>query len=153
MDLTAEEMASGILFAHSLFTQGRYEESRIMLEGLLTLDPDNAYMHYLLGSTFSLQDRLKEALEAYSRSIELFPAYVSALVNRGEIYLKLGDFQRAAADLGKAVEMDPQAKDSSAHRARFLLQMASGALRLAEEKGVDAVAEIQEQIKKQIGDG
>lgn len=152
MDLASEEMASGILFAHSLFTQGRYEESRIMLEGLLTLDPDNAYMHYLLGSTFSLQNRLNEATQAYSRSIELFPEYVSALVNRGEIYLKLGDFQRAAADLRKAVELDPQGRDSSAHRARFLLQMASGALRLAEEKGVEALAEAQEQIKKQLGE-
>src|SRR5262245_62626194 len=100
----------------------------------------------MLASTFYLQDRLEEALAAYSRTLELLPNDTSTLVNRGEIYLKLGKFPEASADLKRAFDLGKDQPDPYSNRALLLLQMTSKSLKLALEKGPEALLETKDQI-------
>lgn len=49
----------------------------------------------------------QEAIEPYSKAIELDPKYVPAYLGRGIVYLGLNKFKKALADCGKAIELDP----------------------------------------------
>lgn len=149
MALTSEQLASGILTAYALYTQGRYSDTEIWVEGLLILNPDNAYLHSLLASSFHLQGKRDQAIQSYTRAIELFPQDIAALMNRGELYLKQGKLAEAARDLDRAVKLDPKRENASANRARLLMDMTSGALKLASEKGVKSVHDVQQLIEKQ----
>lgn len=121
-----------------------------LVEGFLTLDPENPYLHLLLATAFNRLGRVDEAIVEYSHVIELSPRDISAFMNRGEIYLKQGKLLECAADLKAAINLDQDKNDPAAIRAAILLQMTSGALRLAEEKGLDAVDKAHDQIKHQI---
>ena len=45
MNLETEEMASVLLLAYSLYQQGQFEDAKILADGILTWQPDNAYLH------------------------------------------------------------------------------------------------------------
>lgn len=52
-------------------------------------------------------DKFDQAIEAYSKVINLDPEYVEALLGRGGVYVDLGDFQRAIEDYDKAIAINP----------------------------------------------
>ena len=145
MAVNADQLAAGIIMAHSCFVQGRYQDAAILLDGLITLQPDNPYLHTMLGSVLHQQNRFDESIASFDRAIELFPENISALTNRGEIHLKQGRLQEAAADLKRASSLDPKKEDPFANRARLLIEMTSALLKAVEEKGMPAVAEAREQ--------
>jgi tetratricopeptide (TPR) repeat protein len=49
----------------------------------------------------------QDAIEAYSKAIELDPECVPTYLGRGITYLSLNEFKKALADCSKAVELDP----------------------------------------------
>ena len=71
------------------------------------------------GKGFSAEDlgRHKEAVEAYTKAVELNPAYAAAYHNRGVANYKLGKNQEAIDDLSKAIELDPKHPRSYYNRA------------------------------------
>jgi tetratricopeptide (TPR) repeat protein len=150
MNVTAEGLASGILTAYSMFEQGRYKETIVLADGLLTLDTNNPYLRSLLASAYFKQNRLEEAVQEYNRAIELYPDDIASLVNRGEIYLRLGKFWEAAQDLKRASDLDPERKNAIANRARLLMQMTSGALKLADDKGIEALHNAQRTVEASL---
>lgn len=79
---------------------------------------------------FSAEDtgRHKEAVEAYTKAIELNPAYLEAYHNRGVANYKLGKNQKAIDDLSRAIELDPKHPRAYYNRAIVL-----GALRRYKE--------------------
>lgn len=50
----------------------------------------------------------KEALEAYTNAVDLDPKFAPPYVNRGVVYGKLGDYQRALDDLKYAAKLGSQ---------------------------------------------
>ena len=50
-----------------------------------------------------------EAIELYSRAIELDPDFASAYYNRGREYDTLGQLEKAIADYGRSLELSPSA--------------------------------------------
>lgn len=150
MKLETEEMASVLLLAYSLYQQGQFEDAKILADGILTWEPDNAYLHALLASACHNLGQTEDALIEYTEALRLTPNHVSSLSNRGEILLGQGKLREAAADLKKAIELDPDKKDPAANRARLLVQMTAGALQLAKDKGIEALTQAQEQAKRQL---
>ncbi|MBK8539506.1 MAG: tetratricopeptide repeat protein [Ardenticatenia bacterium] len=57
-----------------------------------------------------------DAIDLYSRAIELDPKYASAYLSRGIASERLGAYQRALKDYGPAIELDP--KDAYAYHGR-----------------------------------
>jgi Flp pilus assembly protein TadD len=150
MAINADQLAAGITIAHSCFTQGRFQDSEILLEGLITIQPDNPYLHLLLGSVLLQQGRLDESVISFDRVIEICPENTSALTNRGEIHLKQGRLKEAAADLERASALDEKGEDPFANRARLLIEMTASLLKVAEENGIAAVEHARQQILLQF---
>ncbi|MFR9671928.1 MAG: tetratricopeptide repeat protein [Rikenellaceae bacterium] len=82
-----------------------YDESIADLERAIALHPDLIYSHYNIASLYVLSGRLPEAYEAYSRAIELYPAFAEAYYNRGIVQIMLKDTNKGCLDLSKAGEL------------------------------------------------
>jgi len=74
-----------------------------------------------LGAVLVRRGQDEDALVHLDRPLQLNPEELSAYVNRGEAYLKLGRRREAEADVKKAIALDPARKNTSANRARALL--------------------------------
>lgn len=126
--ITASQLASAIRFANLLIAQGLYPRAENLLLRLVLLDPENPYVRALLGSLQQKQNQPDKAITNYSRAIAIYPEDMNSLVNRGELYLRTGQLEKAAADLTKAIQLDTNGKHPSALRARLLVSMALSAL-------------------------
>ena len=61
-----------------------------------------------IGYQFGIADRLKEALDAFTKAIEINPQFAQAYSNRGFAYSNLGDYNQAIKDYNRAIEINPQ---------------------------------------------
>lgn len=59
------------------------------------------------GTKYFDQEKWTEAIEEYTKALELDPNNIHALTNRGSAYTHLGKYNEAIADLTKASEIDP----------------------------------------------
>ncbi|MDC0709830.1 tetratricopeptide repeat protein [Stigmatella sp. ncwal1] len=100
---------------------GRYEEARILFEGLVAGNPKDAASRAALGTVYQKLGRLEEALTEYSAALEQDPRHPVALAHRGELYLRQGKRQ-GFTDISLAVEADPQGKTAAGRRARALVK-------------------------------
>ena len=150
LGVTAAAMASLLITGHGLYEQGRMEDARKIFQGVLLLDETNPYAHAMLGAIHQKQGAIEQAVEFYSESIKLHPKDISTLTNRGECNLTLGRLLEAAADLKAAIALDVDGKNVAANRARFLAAVTLEALKLAEEKGVQAVLDAKRRIDEQL---
>jgi len=139
LGITPAEIASLILLGHSLYEQGKLIESRMIFEGIVLLQPENPYSFAILGGIHQQQHEYELAIECYTKVLLANSRDTYTLMNRGECYLNLGHLQEAATDLKAAIELDPQGTDRASNRARFLSKVTLEALKLAQEKGIDAV--------------
>lgn len=126
--MTAPQLASALRFANLLVDQGLFPRAENLLLRLVLLDPDNPYVRALLGSLQQKQNKPDQAIANYSRAIAVYPEDMNSLVNRGELYLRTGQLEKAAADLTKAIQLDAGGKHPSGLRARLLVSMALSAL-------------------------
>lgn len=117
------QLALALTTGYQLFEQGRLDDARDLFEGLSLLDPENAYIHGILGTICQKQGDDDVALLYYAVALDLFPDNIDILVNRGELLLKRGMFEDAAQDLRAAIALDPESKDPAANRARLLVTM------------------------------
>ena len=123
------EQAYGIAeYGYGLFQEGKFHDARQIFEGLALSNPYDAYFHNMLGAVYQSLDMQEEALEEYTLAIEMDEEHINSYVNRAEILLQNGHFDRALADLKKAVELDPDGKDPAGLRARALSTATANAL-------------------------
>jgi Flp pilus assembly protein TadD len=135
-----------LLTGHNFVRQGRLQDATKIFEGLAVIDTQNPYIQGILGSIYQKQEKYPLALIRYNRALALYPNDVQALANRGEIQLKLGNFEKAAEDLKRAIELDPGKKHPAANRARLLVAIVKEAIVAVER---DGMAGLQQLGKKQ----
>lgn len=104
-----------------LAAAGRYEEARILFEGLVEGNPKDGASRAALGTVYQKLGRQEEALTEYSAALECDPRNPVALTHRGELYLRQGNRQ-GFTDISHAVEADPQGKTVAGRRARALVK-------------------------------
>lgn len=138
----ADEWAALLLTGYNFFKQGRLTEAARIFEGLVVLDSHNPYVQGMLGSIYQKQKEYELAVIRYNNAVELNPNDIHSLVNRGEIFLKLGKFQEAANDLKKAIELDPARKNGAANRARLLVSIVKDAISIAQQDGIQALQKL-----------
>ncbi|MDY7225514.1 tetratricopeptide repeat protein [Hyalangium rubrum] len=117
---TGPEMLERAMDAFQLYEQGNYEDARHIFEELAERDPAEAYYRTALGAICLAEDDLDVALEHFHHALRLNPKDSAALVNRGEVHLRLGNIMEAAQDFARAVDLDPENKDPLTMRARLL---------------------------------
>ena len=139
LGITPAEVASLILLGHSLFEQGKLVEAKMIFEGVVLLQPENPYPFAILGGIHQQQQNYESAIENYSKVLEVNERDTYTLMNRGECFLNLGRLQEAAGDLKAAIELDSKGTDKASNRARFLSKVTLEAMKLAQEKGIEAL--------------
>jgi len=125
--LDAASLADVSVFGHQLYESGRLNEARVVFEGLVAMEPPEAFPYTVLGAIFLAQQDVHRALALFEAALELDPDDVAALVYRGEIRLRLGQAPRGTRDLQRALRIDPDGSESPfSQRAREALRLARG---------------------------
>jgi tetratricopeptide (TPR) repeat protein len=102
--------------AAALRLLGRRDEALRCIERLLASDARQPQIHNLLGLVLADLHRPREALQAYSRSLELRPDFAEALINRGNAFLMLNELENAGADFDAALALAPQQAQANWNR-------------------------------------
>lgn len=110
------------------YRAGRHVEEKIdkvvevLRKGLRVFEEDDE-MAYYLGNLLQNEQRLEEAIEAYSEAIsyskingEDFPLVWAYHFNRGNCYLKKGQFNKAVLDYDYALTLSPDNYDILTNR-------------------------------------
>ena len=77
---------------------------------------ESAYAAFHEGLTYSKSDNHREAIECYTRSIDLNPRVGESYNNRGVAYFKVDDRARAIEDYSKAIAINPTSAHPYANR-------------------------------------
>ena len=133
--LSGPEMLERAMQGFRLYEDGQFEEARAVFTDLVRMDPSEGYYQTALGAIALAEEDLDGSLTHLDEALRLNPEDSSALVNRGEVHLRLGNILEGTRDFARAVELDPENKDPLTERARIL---AADALRSAEAAQRDA---------------
>lgn len=135
--ISGPEMLEMAIIGFQMYEQAKYEEARVIFEGLTALDPKESYYVTALGAVHLAKENLDVAMNCFNAAIALNEKEIASYVNRGEVYLRLGKVMEAAQDFKRAVDLDPTGKDPLVHRARVLAAAALEAIESATggEKG------------------
>lgn len=121
--------------------------ARIILNRALEVSETTPALHNNLGVVFLAEDRQRQALRSFRRSIELKPDYAVGAANMGSIYLEFKDYQRALAPL----ESGYKALSGAASGSNYALEAASNyAVALSGVKQYEAARKIYQSV---LGDG
>ena len=93
-------------------------------------DPGRWRAHHNLGVILAIAGDFSNAIQAFSKTIELNPKFVEAFHNRGEIHFRKGNHDAAIDDYNQAIALDKQVADlfSGRGNARFALGQIEAAL-------------------------
>lgn len=106
---------------HVKLKHGRVDEAKKIFDCLVQIDHKNPFYHACLGSVYQKQGKFVDSVFEFSEALKYKKDDISALVNRGEIYLVHKNFKKAAEDFRAAILLDPLGKNTYANRARSLV--------------------------------
>lgn len=120
--LTGLDSKSGRIYAEFLIRSDRPGDAEQVLRQCLGKDPDNAGLHAALASALSFRGLQEDGIAAAERALELDPELAEAWAHLGRICGTLGQHDRQAEALEKALELggDPivlHREAGQAHRA------------------------------------
>ncbi|MCM2424660.1 tetratricopeptide repeat protein [Streptomyces sp. RKAG337] len=70
-------------------------------------EPDNPYLHAVLGQVHAEREEFEESRAAFDRALAADPDMITALSGRAALAYDMGELDTAALDLGHAVELQP----------------------------------------------
>ena len=132
--VSGPEMLEMAVIGFSMYEQGKYEEAKVVFQGLISLDPKEGYYVTALGAVHLAQENLYDAEMCFNAAIKLNAKEIASYVNRGEVYLRQGKILEAAQDFKRAVDLDPENKDPLSQRARILAAAALETLEAAQKE-------------------
>ena len=92
--------------AYSAYEEGKLETALNLLNQIISKNPDMIEAINNRGLVKSGLDREAEAIEDYTRALQIYPEFEMAFVNRGASYLNIGDLQKAIEDFKKALQLN-----------------------------------------------
>jgi Flp pilus assembly protein TadD len=102
LEFSPDRLAQLTELAYLLFEEGRYEEARVMFEGLVALDMSNPYFYRALGAVSQRLGKNDAAVRYYQRALKLNDSEPEVWGNMGELLLVEGEMERAVSCLEKA---------------------------------------------------
>lgn len=109
--------------AYHLFLQGKSEPARVLFEGLVTVDPRNAYYYRALGAIYWRLKEPSSALRQFTYAIRVAPKEISSYINRAEVYVAQKNFKLARSDLQFAISTAAASEAALVNKARAMLRM------------------------------
>jgi tetratricopeptide (TPR) repeat protein len=127
----ADEMRLVADLAYMLAEQGRNMEAIVIFEGLAALAPLTGYFQSALGALRLRTGELDEALVHLDQALAADSRDAAALLNRGEVNMRLGHHTAAFEDLQATLALTGQEQPESpyATRARALLAQLKSEIR------------------------
>ncbi|PCI63793.1 MAG: hypothetical protein COB37_04185 [Kordiimonadales bacterium] len=122
MAADGQDYVSLSLLSNVQMSNGDLEGALKSAERMLELAPNNPLSSNLMGAVKHRQRNWAEAKLLYDKAIDLSPDYLSALKNRGQLFLALEEFEEARADLAKVVAASPEEYQSRGLYGRALLE-------------------------------
>ena len=98
---------------------GNAAAARDCFQNLIALQPDNGQAHANLGRIYTEEGNYTQALEELRAAANQLPAEASVYSSLGSCYAALGRIAEAQKAWGKALELDPQAKEPRRNLARM----------------------------------
>src|SRR5262245_41253466 len=83
---------------HALHNQGRYREAVVVFEGLVAIDPTDAYCRKALAAAHLARGHAESALDPLNAVLARDPRDLDALARRCEAYLELEQVDEAKRD-------------------------------------------------------
>jgi tetratricopeptide (TPR) repeat protein len=121
--LSEDELYAVASQGYFMFLQGKVEPARVIFEGLVAVDPRNAYYYRALGAIYWRLKEAPKALKQFTYAIRVAPREVSSYVNRAEIYVAQRQFPQARADLRTALQYATVNDGALVSKARAMLRM------------------------------
>lgn len=81
--------------------EGQYEKARRFFNGLVLLEPGNAYDWRTLGAIYLFMNNFAKAIETLSKALELDPSHAGAQINLAKAYLYNGEREKGLEDAKK----------------------------------------------------
>ncbi len=98
----------------SYFRMGKHDSALILYRQLLPTSPGEPKLYNNMGLALAASGKQQEALEAYSKSIELNPSFTDPILSRGVVYTdQLGEYDKGIADFKKVLQLDPANEDAA----------------------------------------
>ncbi|MBI5879984.1 MAG: tetratricopeptide repeat protein [Chloroflexi bacterium] len=113
--VTDEDMAAG----DAAFERGDYADAIAAYGRAIECNPASAEAHNNRAYAYMTVHEYERALADLDRALQLRPAYINALVNRGDIYNYYYriDHARGIEDYNRALQLDPAHSLALGHRA------------------------------------
>jgi tetratricopeptide (TPR) repeat protein len=105
----------------NLFASDDFEHARAAAALALAANPDCFEACVLMGCVLARAKEERAALGHYLRAQELRPSQVRPWVDSGELRIGLGEYTQAAADLKRAIELDPRGETPAGRRAQTIV--------------------------------
>lgn len=121
--LSDEELYAIANQGYYLFLQGKAEPARVLFEGLVAIEPRNAYYYRALGAIYWRLREAPKALRQFSYAIRVAPQDVLSYINRAEIYVSQKQFELARPDLHFAIMHAGMHERALKSKAQAILQM------------------------------
>ena len=121
--LSTEELYAVATQGYHFFLQGKLQPARVIFEGLVAVDPRNAYYYRALGAIYWREGESEKAIKQFTYAIRVAPQDISSYVNRAEVYVADKEFARAQVDLNKAIEKGGPSETALLKKARAILKM------------------------------
>jgi tetratricopeptide (TPR) repeat protein len=86
---------------------GKWKEADSVYEEILTEEPENAEVMYILATSQMSQNKLEEALKTINKAIEVNDNAPSFLQLKGAVLARLGQTEKALKTLEKAIKQNP----------------------------------------------
>ncbi|MGI9056496.1 MAG: tetratricopeptide repeat protein [Pyrinomonadaceae bacterium] len=96
---TADEIRLVSELGYALAEQGRNNEAITIFEGLVALAPATAYFETALGALWLRENEPARALPHLNAALAADANDITTRVNRGEVFLLLGNFEGSREDL------------------------------------------------------
>jgi len=118
LDMDADRMALVAELAHFYFQEGRYQEARVLFEGLLSMDQHEPYYCHALGAVFQRMGNNELALRYYKHALKLDNTEAEAWANMGEVLILEEQIQEGVECLEKAEAIFRRKNPDSSKRFR-----------------------------------
>ncbi len=121
--ITPEELYAIATQGYLLFLQGKTEPARVIFEGLVAIDPRNAYYYRALGAIYWRLKDASKAVKQFTYAIRVAPHDVASFVGRAEVLVAERQLQAARNDLQQALAFGGTHDDALLRKARAMLRL------------------------------
>lgn len=123
LGLSENELFAIASQGYFLFLQGKTEDARVFFEGLVALDPRNAYYYRALGTIYWRLKEPQKAIKQFTYALRVAPTDTSTYINRAEIYVATEQFALARSDLTAALQNARTSEEALVQKAQAIMKM------------------------------